>query len=165
MFENIDFPSVDRQLRQAWHALLRIIQSEVEHKRVTNTSGVDIVKGDVMYIEDGDREVDLAIATAGATSDWVGVMSEDVVSLGRGIMRTEGYALVHIQANDVLANQEGNIMYVSAATAGRATITDPLTPNFTKRIGILADATAYNTVTNPFAWVFLSDGCTLVEVA
>jgi len=158
MFKHIDFPTSDWQIRQSWNRLIRIIQEDVEHKRVTNTSGGAMVKGDIVYVEDSDRNVDLAVNDTEVHADWVAVMAEPAADGETGIARTEGYALVHFTAASVLANQEGLPVYVSA-TAGQATIVAPDDPDFTSHVGILGDATEFDGATNPFAWVFLRNSC------
>ena len=60
MFKLIDFASSDGMVRQAFLKLIRVIQTELEHKRVDNQSGTDMVKGDVVYCSGSDREMTLA---------------------------------------------------------------------------------------------------------
>jgi hypothetical protein len=162
MFKIIDMPTSDGMIRQAFHRLIRTIQTEVEHKRVYNDSGDDYVKGDIVYqISDGTRYTNLAINTAEGTADWIGVMAEPTDDGAWGVARTEGYALVRFKATDTLTAQEGLPVYVSDE-AGAATITQPSGGGaFSITLGILGDATIFDGGDYPYAWVFLGHCCEL----
>jgi hypothetical protein len=166
MFKSIDMATGNHQIRQAFKRLVRVIQTELEHKRVYNESGSDMVKGDIVYCSGGVREVGLALADTEAHADWVGVMSEPAADGESGIARTEGYALVRFEDNLTLVS--GTDAYVSASEAGAATnvLVDP--GNFASRVGIIGDHSNYVgnpalETYNPFAYVFLGHCCGIGE--
>jgi hypothetical protein len=140
-------------VKNSWFKLGRQIQTEVEHKRVTNSTGNAMVRGDVVYCIDGDRQVALADANALATAEWVGIMAEPAPAGAQRVMRTSGLALVKFI--DGIAPIAGTPAYVSN-TAGAASNAD--NGDFGIRIGIIADPTGYSAI-NPFALVVLGHCC------
>jgi hypothetical protein len=161
MFNHIDMPVTDGRIRQAWGKLIRKIQTDVEHKRVTNAAPAPLPKGMMVYVF-GDNSVAPTLATADPTSEWVGVWAEPVAGNGQGIIRYQGYAYVLFE--DGLAPLvSGTPAYISATDVGAAT---DVAPGIAKRIGTIANATGYNGVPgvgyNPYAWVWLGRCCTPV---
>jgi hypothetical protein len=154
MFKIIDLSGMLGPVKNSWFKLGRQIQTEVEHKRVTNSTGNAMVRGDVVYGITGDRQVALADADASATAEWVGIMAEPTLAGAQGVMRTSGYALVKFI--DGIVPVAGTPAYVSG-TAGAASNAD--NGAFSMRIGIIADPTGYVSVQNPFAWVVLGHCC------
>jgi len=162
MFQNIDLNLNAGPIKNAWMRLIRQIQTTVEHMRVTNDTVADMAKGDIVYLTAGDRQAALAIATAAATSRWVGVVAEPIPAGARGIARTDGYAYVRFETGLDMTGNEGMQVFLSTTDAGAASITQPQ-DNFTKVVGTLADATLY-TNDNPYAWVVLRDCCPLSAI-
>jgi len=158
MFKSIDMATGNHQIRQAFKRLIRVIQTDVEHKRVDNDSGVNLIKGDVVYnVTSGARSVAQAVNDSLAHANWVGVMSEPVVDGARGIARTEGYALVRYNALTTdPTDHEGVPVYVSSV-AGTCSIDDP--GGFSQIVGILGNAQDYDADDNPFVHVFLNHCC------
>lgn len=161
MFNTIDVPTNDSQIRQFWHKLIRVIQTELEHKRVTNGSVASLVKGDLLYAASGDRVMRQAVNSTAAQADWVCVASEPIAASERGIARTEGYGLVRFVTG--LTMVEGVQVYVSD-TAGAATNVAPDDPDYTSVVGILGNADDYTDL-NPYAYVFLGHCCPGTVVA
>jgi hypothetical protein len=166
MFKAIDLMVNAGPLKNAWERLIRQIQTEVEHKRVTNDTVTDMVKGEIVYMTAGNRQAALAIATAAASSRWAAVMAEPTAAGEQGISRTDGYALVKFEDNlDNVVGNEGLGVVLSETTAGTASMDWPVVAgSYTVRIGILADATEYDGVPasdtyNPYAWVVLGHRC------
>lgn len=160
MFKRIDCETSIPGIRQAFHKLVRKIQTDIEHKRVFNGNGSDMVKGHVC-ISTGDNIVSLAANTSEANASWVGVMAEPTVDGALGVMRTQGFGLVKFVTTDDLEDQEGSVVFVSDRP-GQATITEPGLGDFNSRLGILADATEWNATTNPYAWVWIGHCCAVV---
>lgn len=164
MFKSIDMATGYHQIRQAFKRLVRVIQTELEHKRVDNDSGVNLIKGDIVYnVTSGARSVAQAVNDSLAHADWVGVMSEPVVDGARGIARTQGYALVRYDttASNPIGN-EGMRVYVSDV-AGTGTIDIPANPAFTSGLGILVDAMDYDDATFPFVYVYVGRCCDAID--
>lgn len=161
MFKKVDLLGVVGPVKGAWLKLIRTIQTEVEHKRVTNADAGDFVKGDILFDIAGNRQMQLADASAAASSEWVGVAAEPIVATELGVMRTRGYALVHFV--DGLAITEGAPAYLSAVTAGCADVAAPQVAGFEIRVGIIADGTVYDDTPGdtyfPYAWVVLGHCC------
>lgn len=163
MFKYSDVPTKDGRIRDACRKLIDTIRTEVEHKRVTNDSSADIDRGDIVYATSGDRLVDLAVNDTQPHADWVGVMAEPTADGETGIARTGGYAEVKLVVTDDPEEQAGMFVYVSDV-AGQGTTTPPAGPLFSKIVGVLADATQFDPVTNPFVWVQLLRCCEPIEV-
>jgi len=164
MFKHTDMPINDGRIRQAWGKFVRKIQTDIEHKRVSNAAIAPLPRGMLVYAF-ADNAVAPTLATAELTSEWVGVWAEPVAGFGQAIMRYQGYAYVLFE--DGLAPLvSGTAAYISAADAGAATNVPPV---IAKRIGTIADATGYNGVPgvgyNPYAWVWLGRCCTPVEAS
>jgi hypothetical protein len=161
MFSHIDLLTSDGRIRQVWSKFIRTIQTELEHKRVTNGTVLAMTRGQVVYATAGNRQVALALATNDAPGDIsgeaVGVMTEPTPAATQGVMRYQGYAYVRFEAGLVLVG--GTAVYVSETEAGSATNVVP--PNV-RRIGTIADGTGYG-VANPFAWVWLGRTCAPVD--
>lgn len=156
----VKFPQVLTGLwpfKQAFNGLTRRIQTTVEHMRVTNASGGDMVRGEVISLAAGQRQAVLAGASA-ATGEtpWVGVMTEPTDDGATGISRINGYG--YVLFDEGLTLDEGDTVYLSE-TAGRATNVAPVTPGaFVQKIGIIGDISPY--AENDAAWVYLQHCCT-----
>ena len=159
MFKSIDIKLPPGPELKFWRKLNRQIQTEVEHKRVTNDTLVEMVKGDIVYMTTpGDRQAAFAQADAAASAVWAAVMAEPVLAGERGISRTDGYTLIHMHDDEgVIAGSEGTPIYLSATIAGRGTLTEPLA-GFSMIVALLADASEYSAV-NPFVWGILGHCC------
>lgn len=162
MFKKVDLLGTFGPLKNGWIKLNRKIQTKIEHQRVFNATGAPVIRGHVLCGVAGAEQVDLADASAAATSEWCGIAAEPAPAAGQFVMRTSGYALVYFDDVLALANAEGTPIYLSE-TAGRATNVVPIA-GFSIRMGILADATGYDGVVasptyNPFAWVVLGHCC------
>jgi hypothetical protein len=150
--------------KQAFNALTRRIQSEVEHLRVTNASGGDMVRGNVIILTAGQRQAALAFADSDsllAEIAWVGVMAENTPNGERGISRINGYGYVLFEEG--LTLDEGDVAYVSPVTAGVATNVEPSGGDFIQRIGIIGDISPYGD--SNAAWVYLKRCCEPAERA
>lgn len=156
MFKYIDLPTNDGRIRQAWNKLVRKIQTNVEHKLVTNAAPSPRDKGELVYAH-ADGAVAPTLATGDPTSEWVGVWAEPVAGNGKGIIRYQGYAYVKFE--DLPHLTVGTAAYVSAAINGAGLATD-VAPGIAKRIGTIANTTGYVGATNPYAWVWLGRCCT-----
>ena len=160
MFKVLDCETTKQEIRQGLRAFIRKIQTDVEHTRVINGSGDAMIRGHVCRASD-DRTVDLAVNDTVANATWVGVMTEPTPDGQQGVMRTEGYAYVAF-TGDIGAGNEGLPVYVSEV-AGLATIVEPNpATSYIAICGLLADATEFDAVTNPFAWVWLGHCCARV---
>jgi hypothetical protein len=160
MFQNIDLNLNAGPIKNAWMRLIRQIQTEVEHKRITNDTVANMAKGDIVYMMDGDRQAALADASAEASANWAAVVAEPIVAGERGIARTDGYALVRFE-DDLgdLSASEGQAVWLSEDVPGAATVAAPQgIGSYVVVVGILADAQLY-TALNPFAWVVLGHCC------
>jgi hypothetical protein len=160
MFKHIDVPVADGRIRQAWGKLIRKIQTDVEHKRVTNAAPSPRPRGEIVYAF-GNNSVAPALAMNDAQSEWVGVWAEPVAGNGQGIIRYQGYAYVLFE--DGLSLVGGTPAYISANGLFPGAATD-IAPVLSKRIGTIANATGYIGVPgdgyNPYAWVWLGRCCT-----
>jgi hypothetical protein len=146
--------------KQAFNGLVRRIQTTVEHMRVTNASGGDMVRGEVISLTAGKRQAVLAGAAAatGATP-WAGIMTEPTDDGETGISRINGYAYVLFEEG--LTLDEGDNVYLSE-TAGRATNVEPSTGgSYVQKIGIIGDISPYDE--DFAAWVWIPHCCTPTE--
>lgn len=105
--------------------------------RVTNKTGSTILNGTPVYINgaQGFRPtIALAKADALATSEsMIGVVTNDIANNGTGYATTLG--LVHDLNTNAYA--EGDVLYLSAATAGAFTTTRPTDANYVVRVAIV----------------------------
>lgn len=164
MFKSVDINLQPGPTLNFWRNLIRQIQTEIEHKRVTNDTIADMVKGDIVYMTTpGDRQAALAQADAAESSLWAAVMAEPVAAGERGIARCDGYALIHMQDDEgVIAGSEGAPIYLSATVAGRGSMTTPVA-GFRTIVAMLADASQYS-AENPFVWGILGHCCAPDEI-
>jgi hypothetical protein len=164
MFKAVEMKGNAGPIQNAFRRLVRQIQTEVEHKRVTNASGSDMAKGDIAYLQAGDRQAYLTDASAEASSRWIGVIAEPIADGDRGIMRCDGLAYVRFEVGlgAIGDSDEGQQVWLSASDPGAATTREP-DPGFVSVLGILADATNYSD-DNPFCWVILRQCCAPTEV-
>lgn len=161
LFPRLDVPTKHSLVRQVFHKLIRVIQTELEHKRVTNGTPAELPVGDLVYAASGDRVVGLAVDTSAATADWVGVVEEPIAAGERGIIRTEGYTRVRMLVTDTPV--AGDQVYVSAAP-GAGTVTAPGVGDFQKLVGVVGDASDFDAVDYPFVSVFLQRCCAPVPL-
>jgi hypothetical protein len=118
---------------------------------VTFTAAAGIDSGTVVYVSSNDN-CTMAIGTAESTSRVFGVAEAAITAAATGVITTtfggliENFRLV----NGLTPTANGEI-FLSDATAGRGTTTAPTTSgSVIKKLGIIKDASAYVTVTNPF---------------
>lgn len=162
MFKVIDLKLNAGPIKNAWERLNRQIQTDVEHTRVTNSTVSGMSRGSLVALTAGNRQAIFAQANAEVTARWAAVMAEDVPAGGRGIARTDGYALVRFETGQAAFMQEGNFAYVSISVPGVATPIAPLS-GYSKRVGIIADVSEYSDA-NPFAYVILGHCCAPVAI-
>lgn len=161
MFQSIDLAINPGPFKNAWKRLVRQIQTEVEHKRVTNDTVADMVKGDIVYMTAGDRQAALATAAAQATAQWAAVIAEPIAAGERGISRTDGYAYVRFETGlgAIGDSSEGQQVFLSDTDPGAATVSASQTEgSYNMVVGVLADATGYSDA-NPYCWVVLGHCC------
>lgn len=111
--------------------------------RVFNDSGATIVNGSAVYVSGAhateDRlEIDLAKADAIATSYSIGVATHDIEDQTYGYVVEFGYA----DGIDTTAFSPGDPLWVSAATAGELTNSEPTSPNLSVFVGFCVTSDA-----------------------
>lgn len=107
--------------------------------RVRNDSGSTIANGKVVYINDAQGQlptIRLARADAEATSRVIGIATHDVENNSNGYVTTSGM----VKGLNTSAFQDGDLLFLSAATAGEMTTTAPTAPNRTVQVAIVAHA-------------------------
>jgi hypothetical protein len=106
--------------------------------RVLNQTGSQINNGQVVYISSasgGRPRVSLAKADAHATSRFVYVATQNIANGDIGYVTSEG--IVHdLNTN---AYNVGDILYLSAATAGELTNVEPTGTNLIVPVGVVVD--------------------------
>jgi len=165
MFKAVDLNMGPGPIKNAWLRLNRQIQTEVEHKRVTNSGLVDFVKGDIVSLDAGNRQAVLAQADALATSRFAAIMAEPTPAGEQGVARSDGYALIHMETGlaGAIADAEGSPIYLSATVAGRGAMAIP-GAGFSIIVAMLADGTEYSDA-NPFVWGIIGHCCAPTEAA
>lgn len=160
MFKTIDLQMQVGPIKQWWLNLNRRIQTEIEHRRVTNDTVADMVRGDIVCYTAGNRQAHLAQADAAATARWAAVMAEPTPAGEQGIARTDGYTLIRMQDDEgAIAGAEGQPIFLSPTVAGAGTLAQPDGDgDFVARVAILADASEYSAL-NPFVWGILGHCC------
>lgn len=113
------------------------------YKYVRNTSGADIPKGKVVYVNGHFSNTQLTIALADASSeatsaDVIGVTAETIANNTSGYVQTFGY-LTGIETNtaEIPNGNEGKALYLSGTTAGTMRIGLPTQPLHGVRVGFL----------------------------
>ena len=104
-------------------------------QQVRNSTASTITKGQVVYISGSTGQIGniiLAQANAYNTSQVIGVAAQDIAVNADGYVITQGI-LDDINTNGFTA---GNPIYLSAATAGALTQTEPSTPNYAVHMGV-----------------------------
>lgn len=160
-FNRIPLLSSDGMLQAAWHKLMRLLEVDVEHKLIQNNSGGELTRGQIVRMN-GDRQVQAArggAADAQADAEWTGVIVDATLAdQAQGPMATDNVRLVRFESG--LTPAAGEAVYLSATEAGSATNVAPSASNeWVIKIGLVADASPYVTVDNPFAWVLLNNCC------
>lgn len=105
------------------------------HLRATNKTGVQISNGEVVYVDgaQGQRPtIALAKGDAEATSSGtIGIVTHDINNNDTGYVTVFGL----VRDVDTSGFTEGDVLYLSAATAGVITNVEPTSPNHAVRIG------------------------------
>lgn len=109
--------------------------------RVRNTSGGTISNGDAVFIDgfhanSGLPTVTLAKADAASTARFTGIATHDIADNSNGYITTFG----EVRGVDTSAFSAGDKVWVSAGTAGGLTATEPSDPNFSVRVGFIAQS-------------------------
>lgn len=96
--------------------------------RVRNDSGSPILNGKVVYINDAVGQlptIRLARADSAVTSRVIGIATHDIGNNEFGYVTTTG----EVKGLATNAYQDGDLLFLSAVTAGELTLTAPLAPN------------------------------------
>lgn len=131
----------DKQILEYDSATSQWVNVYLDHSyvRVYNNSGASMSKGDVVYISGAQNanvaQVSLAQANSSSTMPSIGVLYEDLAN------GAEGLAVVSGKANGVAlpsaSFSEGDVVYVSATTAGGVTATKPTGTNLIQNLGVV----------------------------
>ncbi len=111
--------------------------------RVRNQTGATIPEGSVVYINGATGNtptISLAIATAFATADIIGVATTTIADNGFGYATTSGL----VNDLDLSLFTEGQAVFVSPTTAGAFTATEPVAPNYSVQVGVVLRANPSN---------------------
>ena len=124
------------------NVILQIGQEVMVPRRVKNNSGVDIKNGNLVYISGGDGNnayVTLAQADAHATScGTIAMATEDIDDGAKGYCTTFGLVRGETaQPIDTSSYSAGDLLFLSASTAGAFTDTMPVHPNYVVRAGFV----------------------------
>ena len=96
--------------------------------RVRNDSGSPILNGKVVYINDAVGQlptIRLARADSAVTSRVIGIATHDIGNNEFGYVTTTG----EVKGLATNAYDDGDLLFLSAVTAGELTLTAPLAPN------------------------------------
>lgn len=96
--------------------------------RVRNNSGSTISNGKVVYLSGATGQlptIALARADSASTSRVIGVATHDIENNSNGYVTAMG----EVKGLDTSAFADGDVLYLSAATAGELTTTAPTAPN------------------------------------
>ena len=105
--------------------------------RVVNKTGATIDNGTVVYINgaQGNRPTAApAQADVITTSTVLGFATQDIANNAEGFITTFG----EVRDLDTSSYSEGDVVYLSASTAGEFTDTTPSSPNFVVRLGVVS---------------------------
>jgi hypothetical protein len=118
---------------------------------VTFTAGATIDSGTLVRVSATDTVIH-AIATSEAATRVIGVAEAAIVSAATGVITTTfGGVIESLRLVNALTPTFNDELFLSDATGGRATTTAPTASgSVIKKVGIVKDASAYVTVTNPF---------------
>ena len=147
----IKFPQIDatptmRLFANAWLALTRIVQSLVEHVRVTNAEATALVDGELLHFSPGVKQALRTTALSSKAAEFACVSCEPIAASGRGIARTQGLTWVLFEAGLVAPAPAAEQAVYTSTTPGRATNSAPKgAGEFYVRIGIIEDASTYAT--------------------
>lgn len=111
--------------------------------RVRNQTGSTIPDGTVVYVNGATGNtptVALAIATAFATSDIIGVTTTSIANNGFGYVTISGL----VNGLDTSAFTEGQAVFLSPSVAGAYTATEPTSPNYSVQVGVVLRANPSN---------------------
>lgn len=166
MFKTVNINRVPLQIKQAWEALQRTIQTDVEHTRVINGEASALTLGDVVYISAvGTNGLStptptarLARADAAATAYAVAVVSDVIPAGATGVVRLSGHAWVKFEAGlGVLTN--GSQAFLSVTDSGKATDTAPsVGGQYVASLGVVDDGSPYDAGAGG-AYVLLNKCC------
>ena len=110
---------------------------EEVYVRAVNKTGVTLANGQVVYIDSaqGNRPtITLANASSASTSDGtLGVVTADIANNAEGLVTIIGV----VRGLDTSAFTEGDMIYLSAATAGTFTNVKPTTPDRAVQLGVV----------------------------
>lgn len=106
-----------------------------------NNSGSTITKGSVVYVSgsSGQRPtIALAKADSLTTSPAVGIAAHDIGNNTQGLVMISG----HLFNLNTSSFSDGQVLFLSASTAGTLTSTSPAFPNFIQRVALVTNAHA-----------------------
>jgi len=141
------------RLVNAWRGLTRRLQTTVEVVRVSNTTGADFVRGQVVYLL-GNRLVGLASTASTDTARAIGVLVEDIPDGASGICRCDNVAYAMFIGG--IAPAAGDRVWISA-TPGSLQVAAPGTIDYS--LGIIKSAADYVDPDNLFCEVLLDRCC------
>jgi len=104
--------------------------------RVRNNTGSTILNGQVVYVSGAlgqNPTAALAKADAEATSKLIGVATHDIPNNTIGYITGSG----EVHDMDTSAFTDGQMVYLSAETAGAMTATAPVSPNYPVQVGVV----------------------------
>ena len=104
------------------------------HVYARNVTGSQIDNGEAVYITGIDSNlpsIALAKADALATTDVLAVATEDIANNSNGYVTTFGF----VRDIDTSAFSPGDVVYLSAVTAGALTATKPDEPSYQRQVG------------------------------
>lgn len=154
---NTGIQSIDSQ----WERLCRKVQAYIEHHPVTITSGLGINRGYFLAMED-NREVTRTDASDSSYVTCVGASSEAGGAEEQIVMTTSNVELVRMESD--LTPSAGEAIYLSASTAGAGTNVVPKNPNYIARVGIILDASMYDSTENPYVDAVIFRCCAPQEI-
>jgi hypothetical protein len=140
---------------EMWHTFEAEIGRDVvlqigqeEHRRVYNDTGSTILNGQPVYtsgvyVDALPYVATVALARANSSSTYwcLGLATQDIPHHNYGFVTVRG----HINDVDSSSFTDGDVVYLSADTAGALTATAPEAPNYKVRVGrIIKAATAEN---------------------
>jgi len=109
--------------------------------RVVNKTGATLLNGTVVYVNgaQGNRPtIAKAQADSLATSTVIGICTQDINNNSEGAVALIG----ELRDVDTSSFSEGDIVYLSASTAGEFTNVAPTSPNYRIKLGVVTTAHA-----------------------
>lgn len=132
------------------HTLSVMLDNEVtgqlfqeQHAYVRNNSGGNILNGQIVYTTGsigGHPTIAKAQANSSSTARVFGIATENILDNEWGYVTTFGY----VRDLDTSAFSEGDMIYLSASTAGAFTNIAPTGQNYTVRIGRITNSNPAN---------------------